>query len=407
MAEFSRQYFLAPVLLLTFISVGGVFIRSSTTQNNESSPRLKGTVTKVHRLSSWLKERVPWSTSGNTNTYEAYEVNATLNVLKTWVGHSSNHNHTHLLIDVVSTGSSSRKEYLRKQRETWASPQFVRNMIMANEINTEAGEDVSCERLELACSKSVANLDAGVAETEIGEEHEPAVVIDDELCIQRRFGLAMGASVRRYRKIEHEFNLINDTTLTKGAELPNFLIVTFYQMSYNTSALKECKEEKPQIYAPIVSWRHITSRSNDKYPDSFPYPTNRTGLIFNRAAMQRWMEQIPCFYDDTIANDAGTFESNICSLVRASSTESHNEFDSLLVQALELSKRDSDKDNFSVSDIFFMYSQTVHLLCKSQHNKVVPSGEEMLGYLIHRFQVSDSPIDQNECMNIEPSSLKL
>src|SRR5210317_1912905 len=164
MAEFSRQYFLAPVLLLTFISFGGVFIRSSTTQNNESSPRLKGTVSKVDRLSSWLKERIPWSTSGNTNTYEAYEVNETLNALKTWVGHSSNHNHTQL-IDVVSTGSSSRKEYLRKQRETWASPQFVRNMIMATEINTETGEDDSCQMLELACSKSVANLDARVAET--------------------------------------------------------------------------------------------------------------------------------------------------------------------------------------------------------------------------------------------------
>jgi hypothetical protein len=122
--------------------------------------------------------------------------------------------------------------------------------------------------------------------------------------------------------------------------------------------------------------------------------------------MQRWMQQIPCFYDD-MANDAGTFESNICSLVRASSTESLNEFDSLLVHALKLSIRGSDdKDNFSVSDIFLMYSQTVHLLCKSQHNKVVPSGEEMLGYLIHRFQVSDSPIDKNECMNIEPSSLE-
>ena len=123
--------------------------------------------------------------------------------------------------------------------------------------------------------------------------------------------------------------------------------------------------------------------------------------------MQRWMQQIPCVYND-IANDAGTFESNICSLVRASSNESHNKIDSLLVQALELSKQGySDKDNFSVSDIFLMYSQTVHLLCKSQHNKVVPSGEEMLGYLIHRFQVSDSPIDQNECMNIEPTSLEL
>lgn len=116
--------------------------------------------------------------------------------------------------------------------------------------------------------------------------------------------------------------------------------------------------------------------------------------------------EIPCVYND-IANDAGTFESNICSLVRASSNESHNEFDSLLVQSLELSKQDSDKDNFSVNDIFFMYSQTVHLLCKSQHNKVVPSGEEMLGYLIHRFQVTDSPIDQSECMNIEPSTLDL
>ena len=114
MAEFSRQYFLAPVLLLALISFGSVLIFSSP--QNEIPYRLKGSVSKVDRLHSWLRERafdrLPWSTTKNTDeNYE--EVYETITAIKTWASQSSDpNNHTNILVDVVSIGSSSRIDYL-------------------------------------------------------------------------------------------------------------------------------------------------------------------------------------------------------------------------------------------------------------------------------------------------------
>lgn len=45
----------------------------------------------------------------------------------------------------------------------------------------------------------------------------------------------------------------------------------------------------------------------------------------------------------------------------------------------------------SVSDVFSIYSSTMHLLCKSDIKRI-PNGEEMLGYLIHRFRISGDGI---------------
>eukprot|EP00985_Skeletonema_marinoi_P005617 scaffold2437_cov135-Skeletonema_marinoi.AAC.1 len=157
MAEFSRNYFVAPVLLLAFISFGSVFIRSSSPQN-ENPPQLKGSVSKVDRLQSWIRERaidkLPWSTTNNTEDY--YEdVHETVTAMKTW---AANGNHTNVLVDVISIGSSIRMDYLHKQRDTWASPHFIRNMLMATEMNTDRSilsGDASCQALEQSCAKSV------------------------------------------------------------------------------------------------------------------------------------------------------------------------------------------------------------------------------------------------------------
>jgi len=428
MAEFSRNYFVAPVLLLAFISFGSVFIRSSSPQN-ENPPQLKGSVSKVDRLQSWIRERaidkLPWSTTNNTEDY--YEdVHETVTAMKTW---AANGNHTNVLVDVISIGSSSRMDYLHKQRDTWASPHFVRNTLMATEMNTDRSilsGDASCQALELSCAKSVetAVVDSDVEResrwletnnvtnetslvSETKESHINATTISTELCTQRRLGLAMGVSVRRYRKISHAFKLQSDALGNDLNILPSFLLVTFDQMSYNTTELRRCEEaESSQIYAPSLSLKELEGKSQDS---SFPYPTNRNGLIFNRLAIQRWMLQVSCSSKDTQSYDSESFESNFCNWMR-DANQSKNEFDSVLIRALELSKEDpitgviEQNQAMSVSDLFYKYSYSMHLLCSNQ-NVVVPSGEEMIGYLIHRFKISDSPIGENECMSKLQTSL--
>ena len=73
--------------------------------------------------------------------------------------------------------------------------------------------------------------------------------------------------------------------------------------------------------------------------------------------------------------------------------KSQNEFDAVLVRALNLLEDDSytgtqhQSRTMSVSDLFYTYSSSLHLLCSSQHYHVIPNGEEMRGYLIHGFKI--------------------
>ena len=270
---------------------------------------------------------------------------------------------------------------------------------MATEMNTDryilSGE-ASCSALSCAISVETAGVDSDVKlrsrwlettnitnETsmvlETKESYTNATTSFIELCMQRRLGLAMGGAVRRYRKISHAFNLQHDTS--SGAELiifPSFLIVTFDQTSYNTTELKRCEEkERSHIYDPCISLKQLKSKSHCSY---FPYPTNRTGLIFNRAAIQRWMLQVSCSPLDVQPYDSESFESNFCIWMRDAfsqpSNQSKNEFDSVLIRALKLSKEDSiralklSKEDsitdvkhqdqaMSVSDIFI----SIHILC--------------------------------------------
>jgi hypothetical protein len=422
MTEFSRQYFLAPVLLLAIISFESVLLKSG---ENENPPQLKGSVSKVDRLQSWLRERaidrLPWSTTNNTADYYE-EVRETITAMKTWASQSSDsYNHTNILVDVISIGSSSRIEYLHKQRDSWAAPSFVRGIFMATEMNTDrsilTGDDSSCQALELSCAKSDktvgVNSDVKIRSRWLqsnnirNEKSLNATTSAVELCIQRRLGLAMGVSIQRYRKINRAFDIQRDALGTEFSILPSFLIVTFDQMSYNTTELKRCKEkERSQIYAPSISVKQLKSKSHD---NSFPYPTNRTGLVFNREAIHRWMHQVPCSSTDTQSYDSESFASNFCYWMRnafSQSSNQQNEFDSVLIRALKLSKENSIIDAkhpnqaMSVSDLFYKYSYSMHLLCSNQNENIIPSGEEMIGYLIHRFNISDSPVDQNdECMS--------
>lgn len=538
MADFRRQFFLGPVLWLTIISSGSVLFRSSP---NENPPQLKGSVSEVHRLQSWIRDRaidkLPWSASNNTEDY--YEdVHQTVAAMKTWAAsQSSDHDSdANVLVDVISIGSESRMDYLHKQRDTWASPPFVRNMLMATEMNTDRSimsGDASCQALELSCAKqsdvdsdvelesrrlqsnNAANETSAEAETEetninatavsteelqsdnaandTSEETEieeslinatassteiedlqstntadktsaesdtdesqitaelqsknlaneasavpetedshinatatstvevqsnstanmtPAVpeteesLIDatststEEVCVQRRLGLAMGVSVRRYRKISHAFQLQSEKLGNDFSILPSFLVVVFDQMAYNIADLKTCDEqESAQIYAPSTSLKQMEGNNQDT---SFPYPTNRSGLIFNRAAIERWILQVSCSSNDIQSYDSESFGSKFCSWM-SDANQSPNAFDSALLRALELSKEDpitgvvEQNQVMSISDLFYKYSYSMHLLCSS--HGVVPSGEEMIGYLIHRFNISDSPIGENQCMS--------
>jgi hypothetical protein len=90
-------------------------------------------------------DMLQWATSDNSD--QLYKVNETINAKKTCFARSSCHNRTNILADVISVGSSRSTEYLRKQRETWASP--------ATEMNVISLGNASCQDLDPSCAKSV------------------------------------------------------------------------------------------------------------------------------------------------------------------------------------------------------------------------------------------------------------
>ena len=418
MAEFSRHYFLGPVLLLGFLSFGSIFFRSSSPQHS-NPPLLKGSVTKVDRLQSWMREHaidaLPWSTTNNTEDYYE-EVNATLNAMRMWAGQNNNTKARNVIVDVISIGSFSRIDYLQNQRDTWASPAFVRNMFMATEMNTDRSiifGNASCQALEQTCNSLGSEVELRSRLLEANHMTNETMVSDivkldadtknsdgEEMCLQRRLGLAMGTSIRRYRKISNAFKLQLDTLRNDINILPNFLISAYDQVSYNTTALERCEEENARVYSPSTSLKHLSDTS-------FSFPTNQAVIVFNRMAIQRWMLQVSCS-SIVPSNNTETFESNFCSwmknIIHQPSNQSLNTFDAALSRALEIFNENSVRgfndqyEAISVSDLLYKYSYSMHLLCDKQDG-VVPSGNEMTGYLIHRFNISARSIHQSECLN--------
>jgi len=226
--------------------------------------------------------------------------------------------------------------------------------------------------------------------------------------------------------------------------LPNYLIITFDSAYYNTEHLKECvghggenNNNPPAVYAPFTSRMDMALRDKSyKQPNGkktsqsqqslFSYPTNHTGVVFNKPALELWIRRVSCFSamnsfsaPTPIVYDPKTheLEHNFCRWMNSTTTTAESPskdhdgdaFASAIRGALDVSlssQRNQTKTGgkthrefayssryhaVSISDLFSIYSSTMHLICKRHVGGGmgrIPSGEEMLGYLIHQFGVS-------------------
>jgi len=414
-------------------------------------PKLKGSVTRAVRLPSWLRDRaidkLPfYSNPYNLSNSDLGEVNDALNAAQKWASQSTqNKSSAAITVDVVTIGSMNRMEYMHTQQKTWASnTHSVRNVFIATEINTDnaiISNGGSCQELMKACQVEESSLQL--------ENSTQPFISDEELCLGRRIGLAMGASVMRYRKITHALVLgssrsnvkhgSNDESMADLKQytinpLPNYLIITFDSAYYNTERLEECVghggENAPIVYAPFTSRENVNLSNKppeNTQPSMFSYPTNNTGVVFNKPALEVWIRSITCFSSKNDPSSAPTpidydskaqeLEHNFCKWMNAmamsdvEASQRNDTFETAIRGALKISlstqrdQADNSRNEFvyssryqavSISDLFSIYSSTMHLLCKSSVTiERVPSGEEMLGYLIDRFQISSGGLSES------------
>lgn len=425
----NRRAYLVPTLLLSFAVLMSWYFRFSP---NEMTSQLKydflGSVVKADRLPAWLRSNA--IDKLNTTSSASGEINDALKAVQKWASRSQQNNNDTLIVDVITIGSMKRMDHMLAQRKTWASKKrFVRNIFMAAEVNTDQAiipSDGSCKELLSAC--------AGYFRDD-----------DEDLCLQRRTALAVGASVRRYRKIIRSLVLINSgSSFVKGSiidestfdwkentfnTLPNFLIITLDSAYYDTERLENCMghggKKSPTIYAPLVSWADanlsVKLEEEEQSNSSFAYPADKGGVVFNKAALEIWIRRIACFsskdgslspplpisYDPKthqVEHNWCTWMDDIMAKGDTKGSQQIDPFKSVIRKTLEISlsaerkQTHYNQDEFvysslhqtvSISDIFSICSSTLHMLCKSSMDiKRIPSVQELLGYLIHTFQLS-------------------
>jgi len=351
-------------------------------------------------------------------------------------------NSTNAIIDVITVGSISRADYMNAQQ--WTNRKHsVRNVFKATEKNTYRSlSSGSCQALVSSCASSNRRQHLQYSNSSLTPNTTSTnIKLDDaEICVQRRFGLAMGASIRRYRKIKHALTLVSSgIRQPKNDALPDYLIITFDDAYYNTKMLEECITtnarigDSPLVYAPLVSYTDVSLNTQMIHQymkhhnhsvtgatfDVFPYPTNRSGVIFNSKALQLWIKEVRCyvaknsnsssFVPSPVTYDrrAQTLEYQLCKIVKQRvPTKYTNTFESALIKTLQLSlaiqtKRNQTSDSQkefvyskileakSISDLLTIYASHKQLLCKVMRIDRIPSEEEMLGYLVHRFKLSN------------------
>ncbi|KAL7479124.1 hypothetical protein ACHAW6_004867 [Cyclotella cf. meneghiniana] len=429
------------LIFLAAVSFSGWHLLSPAAQQTESNAvieqKLKGSVTKADRLPSWLRERAIdklslYSSSGN----EADGGSGAVDDVRSWASHFANNNNPgeqskqSLIVDVILIGPTDRIEHRTSQRDTSATDDheryFVRDVFIATEVTVD-------KTMVLETNSSSANVSSSRSCPDTLRSCADSTVMDEEeLCLQRRIGLSMGAFSRRYRKIintvsvtfeeERSKTLAHISTNRDSASdwirfadrvLPDVLIVSFDTLTYNTSLLyEEClpsyDTKVPLVLAPATSWfigngSHLKDSTNQTLTAlTFTHPAERSGLVFNQAALEKIARPIACF---GVNHDPKTeeLEYQFC---RWLVSKAANTFDSLLHQALVLRERSVKGERskyISICDVFSAYSSSMHLICANR--KVIPTGEEVLGYLVYRFQISDGRVENGRQMAVESNVL--
>ena len=221
-------------------------------------PKLKGSKEKADRLPSWLREKaiskLTFANKNNITNIDHQDINM-------WSSKQKRRgNSTNAIIDVIIVGSISRADYMNAQQWT-TRKQSVRNVFKATEKNTYRSlGSGSCQALVSSCASSNRRQHLLYNNSSLTTNTTTTSKVNDaEICLQRRFGLAMGASVRRYRKIKHALTLVSSIRQPTNGALPDYLIITFDNAYYNTNMLKECMTtnarigDSPLVYAPLVS----------------------------------------------------------------------------------------------------------------------------------------------------------
>ena len=432
-----RRVIPAVLLLLSLYIIFAVL-----TPNYDRGIGFEQSVTQVDRSPSWLRQKALeyLPLSKHTGTRSRF-VEEGISMVQTWAiggggGNSNETGDTAIIFDVISVGTAHTMNSMMNQKRTWFS-NHGRDMYMATEEITDKliiPSNGSCQELRDTCGKIYKNEDA--------------------ICFQRRMGLAIGASVRKYRKlistiylsknaaVIHVSDIDESTAAWKQATheiLPNYLIVNFVTdfdpVSYNTTSLNECmgkdNVDTPIVYAPFTSSTTVNMNGqHQNHMQSFAYPTNATGVVFNKESLKIWIQRIKCHKSDknTFYLNANIdydpklhpIEHSFCTWdaieAKSKPDSSNNIFDYVIKKVLEVSmpteQIEKNRHEFelsttyqpvSMSDIISIYAANMHSLCKVDNLNVtrIPSIEEMLGYLVHRFRLSNNGMSSEQLSCIE------
>ncbi len=282
--------------------------------------------------------------------------------------------------------------------------------------------------------------DDNVEPDSVAKSYDIAVAPDDveplndeeAYCMQRRIGFAMGASSRRYHKLVHATKMKDEHgsfesemlhwKIFASKVLPEYLVVAFDTTFYNTEFLGGCMDKESSVYSPFVSstsYAVSDGSKNTKDEHTFFYPQKHSGVVFNKSALEKWIRSIACFTNEDgsisstleykktaipIVHDPklDELESEFCSFISsegmANTLLNTNSLDSLLLESLHLyrnlhgkNKLDFENLTFGIGELLSIYSSQMHRLCGTHSNdEKVPTAEEMLGYLVHKFKITSS-----------------
>lgn len=373
--------------------------------------RQLGTVETVTRSAVWvnMKKTLENLRPARTNFEEE-----SLNWVQSWAKGKGDD----VKFDAITIGSSETLEEMRKQRLSWGFKargwDFASEMTADTHIISDGG---SCPELTDTCGKVYQS--------------------DEDICYQRRIGLAMSAYVSKNRNIAVNVYMAKNTTWVAGDEidkstdewkesrqdaLPGYLILTFDSTNYKTKHLEECLgqdvDSKPIVYAPHTSLTDVNLQDQyDEKPSdsssitSFPYPSKATGVVFNKAALEIWTRNILCNKSDKIAYylrpqldyDPKTHpvEHSFCTwnameTPGKSQSKPDSVFSHVIRKVLKI-EAINRLEVISINDILALYAKHMHLLCQEDDLSTVPenlkfaripSVEEMIGYLVNQFKLS-------------------
>lgn len=273
-----------------------------------------------------------------------------------------------ITIDIMSVGSQNRSHYQTAQRKTWASHSSVRSFYPITELDDkdpQCGSKTSLEQVGVMVEQCRHWFLEGflkqyqyLPRSWVIRKANPA----GWMCAQSRWGNGMAKLAKLYRN-----GVANGT-----AALPDFFIVvdddTLMRIDMFVETMEHVNPKVPMVWAGCVG---IIPKGEGMYRFT---PTGGDGMIFSRAAMERFIRPLHC------PNSTTSTPRNADVAGRA-----HTDDDDVMATCARLKenliREDLDwKDGMSLVDLFAAISN---------RNPNCFISDQLLGHFINYYYLSE------------------